>query len=1147
MTLGMATLAAAGAKTEGILNITNGTVYANNIAVGANSVTNIINLVNGTLIVSNTLATNASGLFALNISNSTVGLTVSANSSLKGLVQTLNTTGATNFIQLNPSPVIFTTYPQQFPLIKFTTWTGSNTIGLASIPVWAPGATLVSNGISKSLDLSLPTDPRPVFTAQPTPFSGAPGANVTSSLSVSISAGSVTPVGYQWYYISSGNVTNLLSDGAGPSGSSTLTGSTTANLQVLNAQPGDSGNYFVVATNQFGTNSSVLALLTISASAIPPTVTGPAAVTATNGITTAIPNTVAGSPVPVLYWQYNGVPLSDGSGPSGSSTISGSSSSTLTISNPQYPGDQGTYSLIASNSAGLATNNTVLTVIVPPVITNQPVSLVVTSTQSASFTVVAGGVPSPTYQWYKNSLANPISGASNPSATTATLTIASASSSDTATYFVIIQNAAGSVTSSNVTLTVNSTMSATVLVPVNGATGVCYDTPLYITFSQAPTLRTSGHISIYNVTNSTTPVDVIDMGQGAVQPRTIAGETFNAYPVIITGNTAAIYPHLDLLSSNQTYYVTMDNGVFTDSTGAYFAGITANNTWQFTTKVGGPVNPANLVVAQNYSGDFATVQGALDSLPANNTSLAYVNVHNGIYTEIVEFKKNNVVLRGQSRSGTIIGYANNAGIAAGGGSTHLRMAMKVNASNIALDNLTVTNSTPQDSSQAEALMIESSAAQIIVNNCNVDSYQDTILANTSTSKAYFNNSLIQGDVDFIWGGGNLFFTNCEILYLIRVNNAAALGPNPSPAATDIGTNGFSFVNCALMTLPGANPNDTVGRTRGITNGNTALINCFISTNIGGWSADAIPTSNFRNWYYGCTNDLGASVTLSNGIALSSSDPNVTLASSSTAWLYGWVPALSPNITGQPVGQTVSAGQSASFTVSATGLPNPSYQWLFNGTPIPGATSATYNIASAARTNGGNYSVVASNGSGSVTSSVAVLTYTGNVAPVAGPASFTRNIAVHDLNIKISDLLTNVTDADGDPITLVSVGVSTNGVTPVINGNYIGYSNTNAVNDQFTYTVTDGFGGTNTGLITVNVSTQPLFGQETPAISTTSGTVILDFAGIPSYSYSVQRSTNVNFNPFDIVWTTNAPSNGLFQFIDVTPPQPTAFYRLQYNP
>ena len=569
-----------------------------------------------------------------------------------------------------------------------------------------------------------------------------------------------------------------------------------------------------------------------------------------------IADAVSGSPVPTLHWQYNGVDLANGPGPSGGSTISGVTSATLTIVNPQYSADQGTYSLIAENAAGKATNDTVLTVLVPPTINTQPTNVVVTNTSSASFTVSASGVPAPTYQWYKNSLANPISSVLNPTATTATFTIANTAPSDTATYFVVMQNAAGSVTSSNVTLTVNSTMSPATLLPANGATGISYDTPLYVTFNVAPTVRAAGKIKIFNVTNSATPVDTLDLGAGTLQPRLIATETFSVYPIIVTGNTAAIYPHLGVLTSNQTYYVTIDDGVLADASGAYFAGITDTNVWQFTTKVGGPANPTNIVVAQDYSGDFATVQGALDSLPANNVNLTLINVRNGVYTEVVEFKKNDVVLRGQSRDGTIIGYANNNNL---NGSTHSRMAMKVNANDVALDNLTVTNSTAQDLSQAEALMIETSAARIIVNNCKLASYQDTLLANTATSKAYFNRSLIQGDVDFIWGGGNLFFTNCEVRWLIRLGNSAALGPNPSPQASEVTSNGFSFVNCSLTTLPGANPADTIGRTRSIAGGNTALINCFVSTNLGGWSSDALPTSLYRNWFYGCTNDLARRV------------------------------------------------------------------------------------------------------------------------------------------------------------------------------------------------------------------------------------------------------------------------------------------------
>ena len=96
-------------------------------------------------------------------------------------------------------------------------------------------------------------------------------------------------------------------------------------------------------------------------------------------------------------------------------------------------------------------------------------------------------------------------------------------------------------------------------------------------------------------------------------------------------------------------------------------------------------------------------------------------------------------------------------------------------------------------------------------------------------------------------------------------------------------------------------------------------------------------------------------------------------------------------------------------------------------------------------------------------------------------------------------------------------------------------------------MTDGFGGTNSALVTVNISTQPLFGQSTPAINTTGGSVTMSFAGIPSYSYSVLRSTNVDMSNSTIVLTTNAPNGGVFQFTDSNPPQPTAYYQLEFNP
>jgi autotransporter-associated beta strand protein len=169
----------------------------------------------------------------------------------------------------------------------------------------------------------------------------------------------------------------------------------------------------------------------------------------------------------------------------------------------------------------------------------------------------------------------------------------------------------------------------------------------------------------------------------------------------------------------------------------------------------------------------------------------------------------------------------------------------------------------------------------------------------------------------------------------------------------------------------------------------------------------------------------------------------------------------------------------------------------------------------------------------------------NHPPTTVPASYVRNAGVNMLRITISQLLTNATDIDGDTISLNSVGTSTNGVTLIDSSGYLLYQNTNNVNDQFNYTVTDGYGGTNTGLVNIILSTNSVFGQTSSGISTINGAPTISFAGIPGYSYSVECSTNLT--DWNVVWTTNAPGNGVFQFTDPSAPQPTAYYRLQYNP
>lgn len=173
---------------------------------------------------------------------------------------------------------------------------------------------------------------------------------------------------------------------------------------------------------------------------------------------------------------------------------------------------------------------------------------------------------------------------------------------------------------------------------------------------------------------------------------------------------------------------------------------------------------------------------------------------------------------------------------------------------------------------------------------------------------------------------------------------------------------------------------------------------------------------------------------------------------------------------------------------------------------------------------------------------------GNHPPVANPDGPYYRAPGLSLKIAITNLLANDTDADTNTLTFTGiVGNSTNNVSVTNNATYVLYpSNASNVTDRFSYTISDGQGGVSTGLVSVAVSTN-VVGQAI-AITNAPGSVTATFAGIPTYSYIVQRATDVNFTAsVTNLVTTNAPAAGLFKWTDANPPVPTAYYRLRYIP
>jgi lysophospholipase L1-like esterase len=166
-------------------------------------------------------------------------------------------------------------------------------------------------------------------------------------------------------------------------------------------------------------------------------------------------------------------------------------------------------------------------------------------------------------------------------------------------------------------------------------------------------------------------------------------------------------------------------------------------------------------------------------------------------------------------------------------------------------------------------------------------------------------------------------------------------------------------------------------------------------------------------------------------------------------------------------------------------------------------------------------------------------------PVASPMAVAY-YAGASVTIAWADLATNWSDVPGQSVSLNGLNLtSTNGVTVSTNVTGINYYSTSGLPDQVSYTIMDTAGVTATGVVNLTVLPGSLFGPILPSISAAGGAPLLNFGGIPGYSYSVQRSTNLS--NWTTLWTTNAPAAGAFQFVDPTAPQPMGFYRLQYNP
>ena len=241
-----------------------------------------------------------------------------------------------------------------------------------------------------------------------------------------------------------------------------------------------------------------------------------------------------------------------------------------------------------------------------------------------------------------------------------------------------------------------------------------------------------------------------------------------------------------------------------------------------------------------------------------------------------------------------------------------------------------------------------------------------------------------------------------------------------------------------------------------------------------------------------------------------SNGSTTLVALSGSGVSAPAVAQPPAITSQPVSRTIIAGQSATFTVAATGTAPMTYQWKKNGTAISGAISSTYTTpAEPTSDNGAQFSVTVSNSAGNAASAAAILTV--NAATlVLNPSSTALNFGNVVMSTPSSRSVT-LTNAGNSNITISNVSVAGAGF------NASGISTGVILNPGQTATLTATFTPAATGsvtgqaMVTSNASNSP----DTIALSGTglaqvSHSVILSWtpstsAVVGYYSYSSTKS------------------------------------------
>ncbi|TGE08006.1 pectinesterase family protein [Hymenobacter fodinae] len=211
---------------------------------------------------------------------------------------------------------------------------------------------------------------------------------------------------------------------------------------------------------------------------------------------------------------------------------------------------------------------------------------------------------------------------------------------------------------------------------------------------------------------------------------------------------------------------------------------------------------SSIIVAQDGTGQFTTVQAAVDAVPNQSQKQVVIRIKPGVYKEklVVPTLKTHITLLGDDAATTIITLDDHTG--KGDINTYTSHSVLIQGNDFRAENLTFQNTAGRGAGQAVALHVE--ADRCVFRNCRIVGDQDTLFLATDHTRQYFQDCYIEGTTDFIFGAATAVFDQCNIFS--KKNSHITAASTPQDQAY-----GFVFLNCRLLADTTQATNVSLGR------------------------------------------------------------------------------------------------------------------------------------------------------------------------------------------------------------------------------------------------------------------------------------------------------------------------------------------------